>query len=624
MNRALLVPALALTLAALPAAGLHGAPMPAPISYILRFPAPETHYVEVEALVPTDGRAAIELVMPVWTPGSYLVREFSRHLEEVAAATESGTPLAIAKTRKNRWRVTTEGAPRVVVRYRVYAREMGVRTNFVDAGFAILNGAPTFLTLAGDGPRPHDVEVVPPPQWKVVVSPLPPAPGAATPSGAAHRFRAADFDTLVDSPLYAGNATVHSFEVAGKPHLLVNEGEDPAVWDGPRSAAEAERLVREEIAFWGFAPYARYVFFNLMTEAGGGLEHKDSTLLMTSRWRQRTREGHLDWLSLVSHEFFHAWNVKRLRPVELGPFDYENEVYTRSLWVAEGITSYYDELLVRRAGLATQKEYLKRLGKQIEGLESAPGRLVQPLAAASFDAWIKQYRPDENSENSTVDYYTKGAVVGFLLDARIRRATGGARSLDDALRLLYQRYAGAHGFTPEQFRATVAEVAATDLGGWFRRAVDTAGPLDYSEALDWYGLRFGKGDDKAEEDEEEGEDDGGGRKDEEPAGWLGVDTALQGGRLVVTKVKRGTPGFAAGVSVDDEILAIGDYRVPPDGWKKRLKAYRPGEPASLLVARRERLLRLPVVFGEKPRSRKLEVAPGATPEQKARLAAWLG
>jgi predicted metalloprotease with PDZ domain len=599
---------------ALSGAGLPGAAMPEPISYTLRFPAPQTHYIEVEARVPTDGRPEIELMMAVWTPGSYLVREYSRSVEEVAAATETGEPLPVEKTVKNRWRIATRQAPRVVVRYRVYAHEMSVRNDFVDSSFALINGAATFLTLANDlehnNRRPHEVRLELPAAWKVSASPLAPLPG-----GGEHAYVADDFDNLVDSPLYAGNASTYPFEVAGKTHLLVNEGEG-SVWDGPRSAADARKIVQTEVDFWGGAPYPRYVIFNLLTENGGGLEHKNACTLMSIRWRARTREGYLEWLGLVGHEFFHAWNGKRLRPVELGPFDYEREVYTPSLWVVEGFTSYYGDLLVHRAGFSTAKEYLKGLSKSIEALQTTPGRKVQPLDESSFDAWIKYYRRDENSGNVTVSYYTKGEVVAFLLDARIRRATGGRKSLDDAMRLAFQRYSGERGYRPEELWKTFGEVAGTDLGGWLREAVDTTAELDYAEALDWYGLRFAPDEDKPEAK--------GAEPKEPPAGWLGMDVSSRDGRITVTAVKRGTPAYDAGVNVGDEILAIDDYRVPPDGLEGRLKSYRPGEKATLLVARRERLTRLPVTFGEKPKDRwKLEARPDATPAQKAHLTAWL-
>ncbi|HVT57682.1 MAG TPA: PDZ domain-containing protein [Thermoanaerobaculia bacterium] len=609
------------------------------IGYTLRLPAPETHAIEVEARFPTGGKSRIELVMAVWTPGSYLLREFSRQIEEVTAQTERGEPLRAEKTHKNRWQLETRGEQRVIARYRLYARELSVRTNFVDAGFALINGAATFLTLAregGDGEggegegggRPHEVRLFPPAGWRTSVSSLrgvgeatveragETGQGAEDGSGEGEggrcvTFRAASFDELVDSPIYCGNGRVHRFEVAGRTHFLVNEGEDGTIWDGARSASELERLVREHTAFWECVPYERYVFFNLITESIGGLEHRNSCVLMTSRWRGRNREGWLDWLGLASHELFHAWNGKRLRPAELGPFDYERETYTRSLWQVEGITAYYDDLLVRRAGLSTRGEYLKQLSKQIETLQTSPGRLVQSLAAASFDTWIKYYRRDENFVNAGISYYVKGALVAFLLDAALRRATAGNRSLDDLLRLAYHRFSGPAGYHQQDFRAAASELAGIDLGPFFHATLETTAELDYAPALGWFGLRFADSDDRH-------------KKSEDATAYLGIEAEIQPGRLHVTQVRRDTPAFRAGLNVGDEILAIGGYRIPPEGLRDRLKCYRPGESTTLLVARRERLLELPFTFGESPRPRcRLELDPAATPEQRAQLAAWL-
>ncbi len=603
--------------------------MPEAITYVLRFPRPEWHGIEVEASFPTAGKPSTELMMATWTPGSYLVREYARHVEEISAHAgcgESGNggdegnggeaPLPIAKVAKNRWRVEGGGRPRVTVRYRLYARELSVRTNFVESGFALVNGAATFITLADDHRRPHEVRVVLPEQWRVVASALAAVPDApelpGTRPGAAPLYRAADFDHLVDSPIYAGNAPVHRFEAGGRSHLLVNEGEDGAPWDGARSACDAARVTRQVIAFWGFAPYDRYLFLNLIAEGSGGLEHADSSVLMTSRWRARSRDGWLEWLGLLSHELFHAWNGKRLRPEELAAFDYEHEVYSRSLWEVEGVTSYYDDLLVHRAGLSTRGEYLRLLGKQIEALETTPGRHVQSLAEASFDTWIKYYRRDENFLNAGISYYTKGAVVSFLLDARIRRATGGTHSLDDALRLAYQRFSGGRGFQPEELAGIASEIAGSELAPWLAAMLDSTGELDYREALDWYGLRFCDTDESP-------------RKGGESPAWLGLEIDNQAGRLLVVQVKRGTPAHDAGVNVGDEVVAIGDFRVPPEGLRERLKCYRPGDQEALLVARRERLIRLPIVFGAPPRPHyRLEVDPAASAAQRRRLDAWLG
>ena len=594
-------------------------PPPEPIRYTLRFPAPQSHYVEVEATVPIAGAADFELMMAVWTPGSYLVREYARHVEGVAAKGPDGKHLGVEKVRKNRWKVATGGASSVVVSYRVYCREMGVQTSWIDGGFALLNGAGTFLTLADKKPRPHEVTLLPPPGWLRTITGLPAVPGDQP-----HRYLAADYDTLLDCPIYAGNPTVYEFVVDGKSHYLVNEGEN-GVWDGPRSARDVEAIVKAARALWGQLPYDKYIFFNLLTESGGGLEHKNSTVLMSSRWNTRTRPAYLGWLDLVSHEYFHAWNVKRLRPIELGPFDYENEVICKSLWLAEGVTSYYDRLLVRRAGLCSVDEYLEgsppggasdadKPRNDIEVLQDTPGRLVQPLESASFDAWIKYYRRDENTPNTAISYYTKGAVVGFLLDARVRKTTNGAKSLDDVMRLAYDRYSGATGYTPEQFRATASEVAGTDLSPWFARALESTDELDYAEALPWYGLRF-----KPLEDEKDKD------KPKKPAkAWLGLTTRADNGRLAVTVVKRETPGYEAGFNVGDEIVAIGEERIVPEVWSKRMDQYRPNEKVSILIARRGRLLRLEATFGAEPASRfRMEPDPKATDEQKAHRKAWL-
>jgi predicted metalloprotease with PDZ domain len=359
---------------------------------------------------------------------------------------------------------------------------------------------------------------------------------------------------------------------------------------------------------WGTLPYERYLFFNVLTNSSDGIEHKGSTVLFADRWSTRTRSGYYDWLTLVAHEFFHAWNVKRLRPVELGPFDYENEVYTRSLWVAEGFSDYYAWLLVRRAGLASQDQTLGDISRAIGALQTTPGRLVQPLAAASYDAWIKQYRPDENSRNATVSYYTKGSLVGLLLDARIRRLTRGARSLDDVMRLAYRRYSGERGYTPAGFRATASEVAGADLGDFFRQAVDSAGELDYGEMLDWYGLRFAP----AEPDSAGG-------------AWLGADARVRDGRLVVTAVRRDAPAYGSGLTAEDELLALDGFRLEGDDLDSALEHYRPGDTVSVLVSRRGELRRYTVKLGRAPGDRwSLSLRPDATPEQRRHLEAWLG
>jgi predicted metalloprotease with PDZ domain len=570
-----------------------------PIRYTLRFPAPHTHYFEVEAAIPTAGRAEVEVYMATWTPGSYLIREYERHVEAVTAS--AGTrAVSVAKSTKNRWKITTGGAPNVTLRYKVYGREMTVRNNWVESGFAMLNGAPTFITLVERASRPHDIRIELPAAWKKIETALEPV------SGSANTFRAADFDTLVDSPIVIGNPVTREFTVDGKRHVVMFEG-DTSMIDADKVHADVQKIVAAAKGVMGSLPYPHYHFMTMVTEASGALEHKNSYLGMTNRFATRTHPAYLQFLSTLAHEYFHAWNVKRLRPVELGPFDYENENYVKSLWVAEGFTDYYATVLLRRAGILTNDEYTNGMSNQIEQVQTIPGRLVTPVNMASFDTWIKQYRPDENTANMSVNYYPKGAVIAFLLDARIRKATDGARSLDTGMQWAMQRYSGDKGFTPEQFYAVMSEAAGTDLKGWFAKTAESTDELDYTEALDYYGLRFRPVD----------------TRNARP--YIGGGTRNDGGRLIITSVRRGTPGIDAGLNVDDEILAIDDVRVRADGLSARLDQYKPGDKISVLVARRDRLMKIDVTLGADPgRPWRLEPLPKATPEQTAHYAALMG
>ena len=569
------------------------------ITYRLRFTDAARHYVDVEATYPTGGAAHLELMMAVWTPGSYLIREFARHVEAVEVVAPSGLPAPV-KSRKNRWRVETGGAEHVTIRYRVYGREMSVRTNWVEARFALINGAPTFLTIVDGVQRPHEVRIDLPEGWPHAISGLPAIDGE--PAG----FVAVDYDTLVDSPIVAGDLSIEEFARDGIGHLLVGVDEGPS-WNAARAREDVAAIVEVQATMSGGLPYDRYVFINMFTETGGGLEHANSTVLMTSRWAMGTRETYLSWLGLVSHELFHVWNAKRLRPAALGPFDYEAENYTPSLWVTEGFTTYYGDLLLARSGLAEAHEYLRMLSEEIKGVETTPGRLVQPLTQASLDTWIKFYRPDENSPNTSISYYTKGAVVAALLDARIRLASDGARSLDDVMRVAYERYSGASGFSDAQVRDVVSEVAGVDLSEVLAEALDTTEPLDYTPLLDAYGLSFVPPESLANR------------------GWLGATVKIDGGRLVVSQVRRDGPGWTAGLNVDDEIIAIDEYRVRVDQWEKRLEQYLPTTRATLVVARRDRLQQLEVTFGQEPGNAwRLRPRVSATPKQIANRKAWLG
>src|SRR5262245_3168227 len=454
-----------------------------PIAYTVRIPAPDSHFVEVEALVPTGGRGSIELMMPIWSPGYYRVEDYAAQVSDVAAKTTDGKTLSIEKTDKNHWRLDTGGAASAQLSYRVFCNQRSVTTNEVTASYAVLNGAPTFITIAERARRPHEVRIELPSGWTRAMTGLADAPG-----GKPNHFRAADFETLVDSPILLGDLGVHEFIVSGKRHYVVSAGNTEG-WDGDAATRDLTTFVEESQRFWGFLPYDKYLFLLMFRPGGGGLEHKNSNL---STVVARTPPERRRWpsLGLLAHEYFHLFNVKRLRPVELGPFDFDKQPTTGSLWMAEGVTSYYSGLLMTRSGLQTPDEYLSSLSSLIGNLQESPGRLLQSVEQSSLEVWGNS-NSGVNPNATTVSYYNKGNVLGLLLDAKIRRLTSGRKSFDDVMRQAYQRYGGERGYTADQLRLVAEGVAGTELRDWFRRAVSSTEELDYTDLLEVYGLRFG-------------------------------------------------------------------------------------------------------------------------------------
>jgi predicted metalloprotease with PDZ domain len=449
---------------------------------------PRTHLVDVTLHLPAAGAdGEHRITMPAWTPGSYLIREFARQVEGLRAEGEGGHELPVSKIAKGTWAVRAGAGRAATVRYRVYAHELTVRTSCITADFALLNGGGVFFQLEGAAGAPQEVEVVAPPGWKVHCA-LPRAPGGA--------LRARDFEELVDSPIECGPFDAEPLELPGAGAVQAE-----VVWVGwewcdappPRAEVRADlaRLFAPTAAVFGQGyPFQRYLFIVHLVEGYGGLEHRASSVLLYSRSGLRPKDKYEKFMALASHELFHAWNGKRLRPRVLGPFDYEREAYTRALWLVEGVTSYYDELLLRRAGLIGVESYLKYLAGQVRKLDETPGRAMQSLEEASFDAWVKLYRPDEHTPNSTVSYYLKGEIVGLLLDLEIRARSGGARSLDDVMRRLWVQYGreGARGYEDDAPFATIAEVAGREVLELAERWIRGRDDLDYGVTLGRAGL----------------------------------------------------------------------------------------------------------------------------------------
>ncbi len=573
--------------------------------YIVRMSRPHSHRFEVEAeFPPTDGQLTV--VLPVWTPGSYIVREFSRHLQQVTAETLEGSALPVTRLDKRSFQVDAAGRA-VRFRYGVYANELTVRTSHLDGSHAYMNGANLFLYDEDRRGQEHRVLIEAPHGWRVFC--------ALDRDG--EELVAPDYDTLVDSPMEVGPHESFHFEAAGVPHEVVIHGEPQP--DRTRLAEDFKRVCETAAALFGGVPMKRYVFLiHLLDKGRGGLEHMSSCAMVYSRFGLNTVRGWEDFLALAAHEYFHLWNVKRVRPRALVPYDYAQENYTRSLWLFEGGTSYYDMLLSRRAGVMSPQRYLLRLGEALTTLHGIPGRRVLTLEEASLQAWVKHYRPDENTPNSAVSYYLKGELVCWLLDLHIRRATSDQRSLDDVMRLLWQRYGDGRGVPKDDIEATASEIAGMDLTPFFERSLRSTDELDYS-ILSHVGLeiRFRM---------KESPVDKGGTparsRDSKPKGHLGA-TVRQSGTVNV--VYDHSPAQDAGLYSDDEIIALDGYKVDGPTLLSRCEERAPGDGVLLTVFRRDRLMEIPVVLGSKPEDA-VYVARVDDPSeaQKEAFAAWMG
>jgi len=568
------------------------------IRYQVAMPQPESHLFEVTLYLKGYSLPVLDLKLPVWTPGSYLVREYAKHLQDFSAQVGERS-LIWRKLSKNHWQIETSGISTITVRYRVFANELSVRTNHLDATHGYFNGAALFFRILRVE-QPISVAIIPPrPEW-YVTTPLPAVPEQP------HTFQALDFDTLVDSPFEIGCQELYHFEVLGKSHELAIWGQGNA--DCKRIVADIQRIIQVEAKLFGGLPYDRYVFLlHLSSQGNGGLEHKNACSLNYPRFGFRAKDKYDRFMQLVAHEFFHLWNVKRIRPKALEVFDYDQENYTPSLWFSEGTTSYYDLVVPFRAGVYDAKLFLNGLSKEITRLQTTLGRQVQPVSESSFDAWIKLYRPDANSGNSQISYYLKGELVSLLLDLLIRERHGNARSLDDVMLLMWQQFGQAEiGFTPEQLQQAISSVAGMNLDDFFKRYVDGTEELPFNQYLEPFGLQL------------VGED-------EEAVPNLGIKAATENGRELIKFVEAGTPAQVAGIDPGDELLAIDGIRVTALQLSDRLKDYQPGDTIQVTIFHQDELRVYPVTLAFSRPSR-YQLLPFEQPDsrQKQNFTGWLG
>jgi predicted metalloprotease with PDZ domain len=586
-------------------------------AYTFRIQQPEARRIDVELQLEARGAAALDVRLPVWTPGSYLVREHQRHVDGLTAHGE-GRELPVEKVDKQTWRVRPDGARTVRVAYRLHCFELTVRTNHVDATHAFLNPSAAAAFAVGREHEPCSVRVQAPPGWRTWAA-LPFEGGVYT---------AQDYDELADTPFESGPDSTHSahtFTAQGVVHELVVWGRGD--FDARRVVPDMAKIIDAEAAIFGGLPYRdRYLFILHLNDKGrGGLEHRRSCALLVPRFSFVQKSAYEDYLLLVAHEFFHLWNVKRVRPAAFTPYDWTRENHTRLLWAMEGLTSAYEVLALRRAGLITPQRFLEIWAERITQLMHTPGRLRMSLAQASFDAWIKHYRPDESTPNTAVSYYLKGSIVGFLLDLTLRRRTQGAKSLDDLVRALFERHGGPPGLPEDGVEQTAIELTSDrGLHEWFQRAVHSTEELPLDECLGAAGLRAVLAPATSADDKGGAEGDAADAPavDARARAWLGATLREKNGTLEVAAVLDGSPAQAAGLAGGDEVIAVDGFR---GDCKQRLARAQPGQTVRLSIFRLDELIELTAHLAAAPRDTVTIVPdPDATPQQLAIREQWLG
>jgi len=566
---------------------------------------PATRELGVTVLITClkDGNA--EFFLPTWTPGSYLLREYSRHLSRVTAV-EAGTDrqLPCHKVSKNRVVVELSGAAAIELRYRVYAHELTVRTADVDTTHAYWNHCCLLMWPVDLPDLPATIFIEHPKAWTMSCSLYAENAGTLKPDCVAVALCVKDLAEALDVPVLIGDTQSIEWTVDDVPHSMVLDGLG-SIAPPATLQEDLTRIVEQAAAvFGGKLPYDRYVFLSLFADVGyGGLEHRDSSTLLMPRTALTNPSKYRDFLALAAHELFHAWNVKRMRPVEFWNYDYEQENYTKLLWVMEGWTAYFDDLLVARAGLMSPTEYLATMAKNVQNMLAAPGRFALSLEESSFDAWIRLYRPDENTRNSSQNYYGNGAVAALCLDLLIRRKTNGEKSLDTALNDLYRTtFDAGRGYEVADVHAVVESLAGADVVAKLTELVTGALDPELNELLADVGIELTfKGAGKP---------------------FLGV--AFRANTTTIASVTKDSPAYHAGLAPDDEVLAANNLRVKAGDWQALLTAVgEVDQPMQLLVARRGVINTVAITPTGGTGTATLKLLEDATDAQVAARDAWL-
>ena len=541
---------------------------------------PDAHLFEVECRVAAPDPSGQRFALPAWIPGSYLIRDFARHIVSIRAEA-GGKPVVLTKLDKHTWQAAPIKAKQALtLHYEVYAWDLSVRGAHLDRTHAFFNGTSVFLRVLGQEDQACSVELSAPKgkayaDWRVATA-LSPAKG--TQSHDFGTYAAANYDELIDHPVEMGSFTLAKFKACGVPHEIAVTGRHDADLD--RLTADLKKICEWQIRFFGTpAPMDRYVFLVMAVGEGyGGLEHRASTALLCSRddlpykGMSGTPERYRTFLGLCSHEYFHTWNVKRITPAAFTPYDLDRENYTTLLWAFEGFTSYYDDLALLRSGLISVQEWLDLTAKNLDNVLRGPGHRKQSAAESSFDAWSKFYRPDENTPNAVVSYYGKGALIALALDLTLRAGTKGRVSLDDVMRTLWQRHGlTGIGVAENDIRTIAEELSGLKLGRFFRQAVEGTDDLGIERLLTPFGIRIH-------------------RSTSSGTPSLGIKTAGDGNELrIATAYSRGA-AETAGLAGGDVLIAIDGLRVTPANLERILQRKRAGDRVDVHAFRRDELV----------------------------------
>jgi predicted metalloprotease with PDZ domain len=598
--------------------------MPGPVHYRIIPCHPGAHLFEVTLTVAKPASQGQRFSLPAWIPGSYMIREFARNILRIAARS-GGRAVKLTKADKHTWDAAPCAGP-LVLTYEVYAWDLSVRAAHLDETHGFFNGTSVFLRVHGCEDGEHAVEIVRPAgpayrAWRVATTL---ARAAGTAPLAFGRYRAPDYDELIDHPVEMGAFTHIAFRACGVPHEVVITGRHDC--DMRRLAADLKKICEAQLRFFHGAsagardaPFERYLFLVMAVGDGyGGLEHRTSTALICARTdlpyagMQGQPEGYRGFLGLCSHEYFHAWNVKRIKPAAFAPYDLTRENHTRLLWAFEGFTSYYDDLLLRRAGVIDTTVYLDLVAKTVQGVLRAEGRLKQSVGDSSFDAWIKYYRQDENAPNAIVSYYTKGALIALGLDLLLRTRTAGRRSLDDVMRRLWREFGARFQRTgrgvPEDGlrRAIVAALPAERraLERYLDQAVDGTADLPLKACLAAAGVTLTV------------------ERPRRPGLGARVAAVPEGVRL--THVLDGGGAQAAGLSAGDVIVALDGIRATTAGLDALLARRRVGAKIRVHAFRRDELIDREVALTPAELTVSIKHALDASATEKALARGWLG